>query len=90
MTQAPLKNLTVQEARARMLADAMPLGVETVAIGEALGRVLAQSIDATRDQPPFAASAMDGWAIRRADLAPDAVFRIAGESAAGGERAVRQ
>ncbi|WP_419254112.1 gephyrin-like molybdotransferase Glp [Caulobacter sp. ErkDOM-YI] len=83
MTQAPLKNLTVQEARARMLADAMPLGVETVAIGEALGRVLAQSIDATRDQPPFAASAMDGWAIRRADLAPDAVFRVAGESAAG-------
>jgi len=83
MTQAPLKNLTVQEARARMLADAMPLGVETVAIGEALGRVLARSIDATRDQPPFAASAMDGWAIRRADLAPDAVFRVAGESAAG-------
>ncbi|WP_419319952.1 gephyrin-like molybdotransferase Glp [Caulobacter sp. ErkDOM-E] len=83
MTQAPLKNLTVQEARARMLADAMPLGAETVAIGEALGRVLARSIDATRDQPPFAASAMDGWAIRRADLAPDAVFRVAGESAAG-------
>ncbi len=83
MTPAPLKNLAVQEARARMLADAAPLGVETVAIGEALGRVLARAIDATRDQPPFVASAMDGWAIRRADLAPGASFRVAGESAAG-------
>jgi molybdopterin molybdotransferase len=83
MAQAPLKNLTVQEARARMLADAAPLGAETVAIGQALGRVLAHAVDATRDQPPFAASAMDGWAIRRADLTADASFQVAGESAAG-------
>jgi len=83
MAQAPLKNLTVHEARARMLADATPLGMETVAIGQALGRVLARAVDATRDQPPFAASAMDGWAIRRADLTASAAFRVAGESAAG-------
>lgn len=83
MAQAPLKNLTVEEARARMLAGAAPLGVESVAISKALGRVLAQAVDATRDQPPFAASAMDGWAIRRADLTQAAAFRIAGESAAG-------
>ena len=83
MAQAPLKNLAVQEARARMLADAAPLGAETVAIGQALGRVLARPVDATRDQPPFAASAMDGWAIRRADLTTDASFQVAGESAAG-------
>ena len=83
MAQASLKNLSVEEARARMLADAALLGVETVAIGQALGRVLTQTIDATRDQPPFAASAMDGWAIRRADLTEGAVFRVAGESAAG-------
>ena len=82
MTQ-PLKNLSVEEARARMLAEASLLGVKTVTTGQALGRVLAQAIDATRDQPPFAASAMDGWAIRRADLTRDAVFRVAGESAAG-------
>ena len=82
MTQ-PLKNLPVEEARARMLAEASLLGVKTVTTGQALGRVLAQAIDATRDQPPFAASAMDGWAIRRADLTRDAVFRVAGESAAG-------
>lgn len=80
---ASLKNLTVEEARGRMLADAGPLGVETVAIGEALGRTLAGAIDATRDQPPFAASAMDGWAIRSADYVPEASFTIAGESAAG-------
>ena len=83
MAQASLKNLSVEEARARMLADAALLGVETVAIGQALGRVLTQTIDATRDQPPFAASAMDGWAIRRADLTEGAVFRVGGESAAG-------
>ncbi len=80
---APLKNLTVEEARGRMLADAGLMGVETVAIGEALGRTLAGAIDATRDQPPFAASAMDGWAISSADYAPDTRFTIAGESAAG-------
>jgi molybdopterin molybdotransferase len=78
-----LKNLSVEEARGRMLADALLLGVETVPLAQALGRTLAQAIDATRDQPPFAASAMDGWAIRRVDLTPDARFRIVGESAAG-------
>lgn len=83
MAQTPLKNLAVHEARARMLADASLIGAETVAIGQALGRVLARAVDATRDQPPFAASAMDGWAIRRADLTADAAFRVAGESAAG-------
>ena len=78
-----LKNLTVDDARGRMLADAERLGVETVTLEAALGRVLAHPIAATRDQPPFAASAMDGWAIRRADLTPGAAFRVVGESAAG-------
>lgn len=78
-----LKNLTVEAARGRMLADAARLGVEEVPLAKALGRVLAAPVVADRDQPPFAASAMDGWAIRRADLAPGARFRIAGESAAG-------
>jgi molybdopterin molybdotransferase len=80
---ASLKNLSVEAARGRMLADAVLLGVEAAPLAQALGRTLAQTIDATRDQPPFAASAMDGWAIRRADLTPDTRFRIAGESAAG-------
>lgn len=78
-----LKNLAVDEARDRMLAGAAPLGTEEVALADAIGRVLAAPVTAHRDQPPFDASAMDGWAIRRADLAPDARFRAAGESAAG-------
>jgi len=78
-----LKNLTVAEARRRMLADATRLGTERVALPEAIGRVLAAPIVADRDQPPFDASAMDGWAIRRVDLSPGARFQVAGESAAG-------
>ena len=78
-----LKNLTVEQARGRMLSDAARLGIEQVALTDAIGRVLAASIVADRDQPPVDASAMDGWAIRRADLSPGARFQVAGESAAG-------
>lgn len=78
-----LKNLTVEDARARILEGAGRLGVETVALEASLGRALAQSVAAARPQPPFDASAMDGWAIRRADYAPGKAFAIAGESAAG-------
>ncbi|WP_454761377.1 molybdopterin molybdotransferase MoeA [Caulobacter segnis] len=84
MTDArALKNLTVEEARARILDGAARLGVETVPLTESLNRVLAASVVADRHQPPFDASAMDGWAIRRADYAPDKAFAVAGESAAG-------
>ncbi len=78
-----LKNLTVEDARARILAGATRLGVETVSLADALGRVLAEPVVAARHQPPFDASAMDGWAIRRADYAPGKPFAVAGESAAG-------
>jgi molybdopterin molybdotransferase len=79
-----MKNLTIEEARARMLAQVRPLGSETIGIEEAHGRVLAQALDATRDQPPFRASAMDGWAVRLADVtAGEAMLDIVGESAAG-------
>jgi len=79
-----MKNLTIEDARAAMLAQVRPLGAETVALEDAHGRVLAEPIEADRDQPPFDASAMDGWAVRRADAgeAP-ALLDIAGESAAG-------
>ena len=82
MSQA-LKNLTVEDARARMLDGAARLGVEAVAVPEAVGRVLARDVVADRHQPPFDASAMDGWAIRRADYGVVDTFAIAGESAAG-------
>ncbi|WP_133255325.1 gephyrin-like molybdotransferase Glp [Phenylobacterium kunshanense] len=76
-----MKLLPVAEARARMLAEVVPLPSERVAIADSIGRVLAQPVVARRDQPPFAASAMDGYAIRLAD-APGRLT-VVGESAAG-------
>ena len=76
-----MKLLTVEDARARMLAGIAPLGVETATLARAQGRFLAQDVIAARDQPPFAASAMDGWAVMAADGAGPR--RIVGESAAG-------
>lgn len=78
-----MRNLTIEEALQRMLAEVRPLGSETIAIEDGLGRVLAHPIDATRDQPPFRSSAMDGWAIRSADAAAPVELQIVGESAAG-------
>ena len=76
-----MKLMTVEGARAAMLALCPTLGVETVALAEGLGRFLAEDVIAKRDQPPFAASAMDGWAVRADDGA--GLRRIVGESAAG-------
>jgi molybdopterin molybdotransferase len=79
-----MKNLAVEEARAIMLAHVEPLPQESVSLFEADGRVSGELIDAFRPQPPFAASAMDGWAVRDADAhGPGARLKIVGESAAG-------
>ncbi len=64
-----------------MLARVAPLDTQDVLLSDALGRVLAADVVASRDQPPFAASAMDGWAVRAAD--GPGRLRIVGESAAG-------
>jgi molybdopterin molybdotransferase len=58
--------LTVKEAFARVLATARPLPPETLALPEAAGRVLAQSLSADRDFPPFTRVAMDGIALAHA------------------------
>lgn len=76
-----MRLLSVEDARARILASAAPLAPESVPLAAAAGRVLAAPVTAPRDQPPFAASAMDGWAVRAADGAGPR--RIVGESAAG-------
>ena len=76
-----MKLLSVDDARARMLAEVATLPAETVALAQSIGRVLAEDVTAVRDQPPFAASAMDGWAVRGADTPGS--LRIVGESAAG-------
>jgi molybdopterin molybdotransferase len=76
--------LPVAEALARVLADAKPLPIETVALNEAQGRVLAQDLTAQRTQPPAAVSAMDGYAVRAADVAQAPVkLKLIGEVAAG-------
>jgi molybdopterin molybdotransferase len=73
--------ISVAEARELVLAPLLPLACEVVAIDRALGRVLGQNIQARRTQPPADMSAMDGWAIRAADLT--SAIKPAGESAAG-------
>lgn len=76
-----MKLVPVAQARARMLAEVAALPPELVLLADAVGRVLASGVVAVRDQPPFAASAMDGWAARAADC--PGTLAIVGESAAG-------
>ncbi len=76
----------VEEARARMCACIAALCSEPVALAAAVGRTLAETLTAERDQPPFRSSAMDGYALRAADLAGGlgvSGFRVVGQSAAG-------
>lgn len=76
--------LPVIEARARVLAGASRLGIDHAPLPAAVGRVLAEDIAATRRQPPFAASAMDGYAVRAVDAAEaGATLRLVGSSVAG-------
>lgn len=75
--------IPVSEALDALFALVAPLPVEHVPLRHAAGRVLAQPVTATRDQPPFAASSMDGYALRQAELEPDAMFKVIGEAAAG-------
>jgi molybdopterin molybdotransferase len=77
--------LSVAEARARILAAFAPLSVEQVSLPQALGRVLAVPLHARLTQPPFAVSAMDGYAVRAADVARVPVsLKLVGYAPAGG------
>jgi len=75
--------ISVDEALTQLFALVRPLEAETVPLPEAAGRVLAQDAVARRDQPPFAGSAMDGYAVQRADAREGAVLTLRGEAAAG-------
>lgn len=77
--------LPVAEALDRILAAIPgPVEAEDIPIAQAAGRTLAADLAATRTQPPFPASAMDGYAVRAADLATSpARLRLIGTSAAG-------
>lgn len=62
--------ISVIEARDNILDRIRPIGVERVDIVSARGRVLAEDVHATRNQPPWDNSAMDGYAVRAADTVP--------------------
>ena len=77
--------IPVEEALARIAKAFSPLASEWIALPNARGRVLAEGLEATRDQPPQDISAMDGYAVRSADLASgEAVLTLIGEAPAGG------
>jgi molybdopterin molybdotransferase len=74
----------VDGAIARIVEGVSPLEVERVSLSDALGRTLAEPLAATRTQPPFRASAMDGYAVRAADTTNvPARLKIVGTAAAG-------
>jgi len=73
--------LTLEQAQQRVLERAHPLPAQAVPIAEAGNRVTAEEVRAKIDLPPFASSAMDGFAVRAADL--PGTLRIVGEAAAG-------
>src|SRR5580704_1575604 len=60
--------ISVEEALARLLAPLAALPAEQISIAEAVGRVLAEDVAARRTQPPFAVSAVDGYAVRAEDV----------------------
>ena len=75
--------ISVSEALDALFALANPLNIETVPLSDAAGRVLAMSAVAEREQPPFPASAMDGYALNSAGAVTGATYQVVGESAAG-------
>src|ERR687888_286120 len=73
--------LTIDEALERVLERVVPLEAEDVPVERAAGRVLAEAARATVDLPPFASSAMDGFAVRSADT--PGTMRVVARAAAG-------
>jgi molybdopterin molybdotransferase len=72
------------EARRRILAAATPIAdAEPASLEHCAGRTLAADVAALRTQPPFSASAMDGYAVRCDDLHIDRALSVIGQSAAG-------
>jgi molybdopterin molybdotransferase len=76
---APL--ISINDARRLVLAAVRPLASESVALDDALGRVLAQDVTAAGDVPPFPCSAMDGYAVIAGPAGR--TLAVVGESRAG-------
>jgi molybdopterin molybdotransferase len=76
--------IPIREAIGIVLQHTPKLAIESVALSDSLGRVLAEDIIADTDLPPFDRAQMDGYAVRAADVSnTPARLRIVGESAAG-------
>ncbi|MGR3805514.1 MAG: molybdopterin molybdotransferase MoeA [Marinibacterium profundimaris] len=75
--------IPVGEAMEKLFSLVEPVEIEQIDLADACGRVLAEPVAARRDQPPFPASSMDGYAIKAVEAMRDAQFRVVGESAAG-------
>ncbi len=76
--------ISVDEALDRIVGHAPLMPSENVALADAHGRVLATDLAALRTQPPFDASAMDGYAVRAEDIATAPVtLRVVGHAPAG-------
>lgn len=76
--------LPVAEAQQRIIDAVSPLPAEQISLTEGLGRVLAEDVAARRDQPPMAVSAMDGYAVRAADVEDlPASLKVVGYAPAG-------
>ena len=81
-----MKNVPVEAALAAVRQGAISPAAEHVPLAKSMGRVLAEAVVANRDQPPFNASAMDGYAVRMDSLRPKAkqiTLHVIGESSAG-------
>ena len=75
--------ISVAQALDELLALVEPTGTETVHLTTAADRILARDVIARRAQPPFAASAMDGYGVATAAPALGDKFQVIGEAAAG-------
>lgn len=75
--------ISVDEALTRLFSLVDPLATETIALRDGGGRILREDIVARRDQPPFPASAMDGYAVQGDAVAPGVCLKVIGEAAAG-------
>ena len=75
--------ISVHEALSQLFALVSPLETEPIDLREGTGRVLATAAHATRAQPPFDASAMDGYALAQGDVAEGAKLTVIGEAPAG-------
>jgi len=75
--------ISVSEALTRIFEISRQLETETIPLSHAAGRTLSEDVSAKLTQPPFASSAMDGYAVINAQAQPGMQLRVTGESAAG-------